>query len=124
MGMKKSRVALGLWFEMIAITCVCLCLGLLVGSLLAQPISDMLLAGQIEAAKAMGGLPGGVIASADSSSLLAGSLTALEELDVSLRVNTILEIIAIALGLASVAGLAAISKITKYEPIKILMERN
>ena len=124
MGMKKSRVALGLWFEMIAITCVCLCLGLLIGSLVAQPISDMLLAGQIEAAKSMGGLPGGAIASADSSSLLAGSLTALEELDVALGGNTILEIIAIALGLASVAGLAAISKITKYEPIKILMERN
>ena len=124
MGMKKSRVAFGLWFEMIAITCVCLCLGLLVGSLVAQPISDMLLAGQVEAAKAMGGLPGGAIASADSSSLLAGSLTALEELDIALSINTILEIIAIALGLASVAGLTAISKITKYEPIKILMERN
>jgi len=124
MGMKKSRVALGLWFEMIAITCVCLCLGLLVGSLVAQPISNMLLAGQVEAAKAMGGLPGGAIASADSSSLLAGSLSTLEELDVALSINTILEIIAIALSLASVAGLAAISKITKYEPIKILMERS
>ena len=124
MGMKKSRVALGLWFEMIAITCVCLCLGLLVGSLVAQPISNMLLAGQVEAAKAMGGLPGGAIASADSSSLLAGSLSTLEELDVALSINTILEIIAIALSLASVAGLAAISKITKYESIKILMERS
>ena len=68
---------MGLWFEMIAITCVCLCLGLLVGSLPAQPISDMLLAGQIEAAKAMGGLPGGAIASADSISLLADAPTAL-----------------------------------------------
>ena len=124
MGMKKSRVALGLWVEMIAITCICLCLGLLIGSLVAQPVSDMLLAGQVETAKAMGGLPGGAIASADSSSLLAGSLSTLEELDVSLGINTILEIIAIALALATVAGLAAISKITKYEPIKILMERN
>ena len=122
MGMKKSKVALGLWFEMVAITCVCLSLGLLIGSLIAQPISDMLLAGQIEAAKAMGGLPSDAIASVDSSSLLASSLSTLEELDVSLSINTILEIIAIAL--ASVAGLAAISKITKYEPIKILMERN
>ena len=124
MGMKKSGVALGLWFEMIAITCVCLCLGLLTGALLAQPISDMLLAGQIETAKAMGSLPGGAIASADSSSLLAGSLSALEDIDISLSINTIFEIIVIALGLASAAGLAAISKITKYEPIKILMERN
>ena len=124
MGMKKSRVALGLWFEMIAITCVCLCIGLAVGTLIAQPVSDMLLAGQVEAAKASGGLPGGAIASADASSLLAGSMTTLDELNVSLNLNTILEIIAISLALASAAGLAVISKITKYEPIKILMERN
>ena len=124
MGMKKSRVALGLWFEMLAITCVCLCLGLLAGSLIAQPISDILLAGQLEAAAASGGLPGGAIASADSSSLLSGSLTTLDELDVSLAFNTVLEIIAISLALASLSALAAISRITKYEPIKILMERN
>ena len=124
MGMKKSKVALGLWFEMIAITCVCLCLGLAIGTLIAQPVSDMLLAGQVEAARATGGFPGGAIASADASSLLASSLTTLEDLDVSLNMNTILEIIGIALLLASVSGLAAISKITKYEPIKILMERN
>ena len=124
MGMKKSRVALGLWFEMIAITCVCLCIGLAVGTLIAQPVSDMLLAGQVEAAKAMGALPGGAIASADASSLLAGSMTTLDELNVSLSLNTILEIIAISLALASAAGLSVISKITKYEPIKILMERN
>jgi len=124
MGMKKRKVALGLWFEMIAITCVCLCIGLTVGTLAAQPISDMLLAGQVEAAQSSGGVPVGTIASADASSLLAGSLSTLEALNVSLGINTILEIIAISLLLASVAGMAAISRITKYEPIKILMERN
>ena len=124
MGMKKSKVALGLWFEMIAITCICLFIGLAIGTLIAQPVSDILLAGQVEAAKATGGLPGGAIPSADASSLLAGSLTTLDELNVALSVDTILEIIAISLALASAAGLTAIIKITKYEPIKILMERN
>ena len=109
---------------MIAITCVCLCIGLAVGMLIAQPVSDMLLAGQIEASKAASGLPAGQIPSADASSLLAGSMTTLEELDISLGMNTIFEIVGIALLLASVAGLSAIIKITKYEPIKILMERN
>ena len=128
MGMKKGRVALGLWFEMIAITCVCLCIGLLIGILIAQPVSDMLLAGQLEAASASGsagaGSPAGAIATTDASSLLASSLSTLETLDVSLSAITILQIIGIALLLASVASVAAISKITKYEPIKILMERN
>ena len=125
MGMKKGKVALGLWLEMIAITCICLCIGLVVGTLIAQPVSDMLLAGQIEAASAAtSGVPAGTIASTDGSSLLANSLSTLDTLDVSLGINTILQIIGIALLLASTAGLAAISKITKYEPIKILMERN
>ena len=123
MGMKKGKVALGLWFEMIAITSVCLCIGLIVGTIIAQPVSDRLLAGQIEAVTS-DGFPAGAIPSADASSLLAGSLSTLDELDVFLNLNTILEIIGIALLLASVAGMAAISKITKYEPIKILMERN
>ena len=124
MGMKKSKLALGLWFEMISITCICLCFGLVVGTLIAQPISDLLLARQVEVAQAMGGLPGGAIASADATSLLSSSLKTLEELDVSLSINTISEIIGISLSLATLAGLATISKITKFEPIKILMERN
>ena len=125
MGLKKGKVALGLWLEMAAITCVCLCIGLVIGKLIAQPVSDMLLAGQIEAANLAGaGFPAGTIASTDGSSLLANSLSTLDTLDVSLGMNTILQIIGIALLLASIAGLAAISKITKYEPIKILMERN
>jgi len=124
MGMKKHKVALGLWFEMLVVTCVCLAAGLLLGIIIAQPVSDMLLAGQVEAAKAVGRLPGGAIASADASSLLASSMTTLDELDISLGMGTILQIIAISVALATVAGLAAISRITKSEPIKILMERN
>ena len=124
MGMKKSKVALGLWFEMVVITCICLCFGLACGMLAAQPVSDTLLTRQVEAVKASGGVPVGAIPSADASSLLAGSLTTLKELDVSLGLITAFEIVGISLLLSSIAGTAAMSKITKYEPIKILMERN
>ncbi|WMT39640.1 FtsX-like permease family protein [Paenibacillus sp. D2_2] len=48
----------------------------------------------------------------------------LSEMKISLDTVTILEIIGISILLASFAGLISISKITKYEPIKILMERN
>jgi len=43
---------------------------------------------------------------------------------ISLGLMTILEIIGISLLLASAAGFVSIRSITKYEPIKILMERN
>ena len=48
----------------------------------------------------------------------------LEQVDVSVGMDTIIEMAVIALALASLASLTAITKITKYEPIKILMERN
>jgi putative ABC transport system permease protein len=46
------------------------------------------------------------------------------EINISLGIITLLQIMLVSLLLASAAGFAAISRITKYEPIKILMERN
>jgi putative ABC transport system permease protein len=122
MGMKKVKVALGLWFEMVTITAFCLAIGIFVGSLVAQPISTELLAQQQETAQNI------------QDQFFAGREIAglsrvvnddpITEINVSLGMDTILQIILISLLLASVAGLAAISRITKYEPIKILMERN
>ena len=48
----------------------------------------------------------------------------LDEMKVNVGLDTVAEIILISLLLASFAGVVSISKITKYEPIKILMERN
>ena len=48
----------------------------------------------------------------------------IDEINISLGIDTVLQLIIISLLLASLAGFAAISRITKYEPIKILMERN
>ena len=125
MGMKKGKVALGLWSEMLIITSLCLCLGLAVGTIIAQPVGDMLLAGQVEAAQTNTPTsPGGPMNLSNPGGSLSNALPTLEHIDISLGLTTILEIIGISLLIASVAGLVSISRITKYEPIKILMERN
>ena len=124
MGMKKHKVALGLWYEIIIITCFCLVIGMTVGTLVAQPITNALLQHQIEAARAATSQP------TLSGSMMMGSVGSssnaqpLENIVITLGLKTILEIIGIGLLLASLASLVSISKITKYEPIKILMERN
>ncbi|MBN2558969.1 MAG: ABC transporter permease [Clostridia bacterium] len=137
MGMKKSKVALGLWTEILVITAICLILGIGAGVAAAQPITDSLLQVQIEAeqddasgqavfqgagsgAGQGGGRFGGIIRNPESSA----NVQPLSEMKVTVGLDTILEIVLIAFGLASAAGLFSISKITKYEPIKILMERN
>jgi len=122
MGMKKSKVALGLWYEMIIITAFCLIIGIFAGSLAAQPISNGLLQQQSENAQNIqdnlfvGRELGSVSRVVDNDPIT--------EVNVTLGIDTILQLMAISLFLASAAGFASISRITKYEPIKILMERN
>ena len=127
MGMKKHKVALGLWVEMLIITCLCLVIGLGVGTLVSQPVTNALLAGQIEAATAsqMPNYGGAMIAGGMSGMGAATSnVQPLSEINITLGFDTALQITGIALLLATFAAFIAISRITKYEPIKILMERN
>ncbi|MCL2527983.1 MAG: ABC transporter permease [Defluviitaleaceae bacterium] len=93
MGMKKKSVALCLWVETIAITCICFILAMIAGMALAQPIANALWTGE--------------------SSIL-----------ITINPVTVLQILGVSVVLASLAGAAAVSRITKYEPIKILMDRN
>jgi len=122
MGMKKAKVALGLWFEMIIITALCLIIGTFAGSIVAQPISNRLLEQQSENAQ---NIQDSLFVGRDLGSLSrVVNDDPITEINVLLDIDTILQITLISLLLASAAGFAAISRITKYEPIKILMERN
>ena len=139
MGMKKGKVALGLLSEVVTVTAVCLILGLVVGIMVAQPVSDMLLEGQLRQIEEQGQDnnmmaygPGGMTRMNTAGAMriggpMGGSMTpaeALKKMDVSLSLLTIGEIIAVSLLLAVAASMAGIMHITKYEPIKILSDRN
>ena len=137
MGMKKHKLVMGLWSEMFAVTVICLIIGLTAGIALAQPISDTLLAAQVENVRVNdnytnssfvghGGF--GNAAARLQSGMISGlgsnqAHSPLESMDLSIGITTILEIIGISLALTTAAALLAITRITKYEPIKILMER-
>ncbi|MCL2501164.1 MAG: FtsX-like permease family protein [Defluviitaleaceae bacterium] len=122
MGMKKAKVALGLWFEMVIITAFCLIIGIFAGSLAAQPISNRLLVQQAENVQ---NIQDNLFVGRDLGSFSrVVNDDPIIEIPVSLGIYTLLQLILISLFLASLAAFAAISKITKYEPIKILMERN
>ena len=116
MGMKKKKIALGLWIEIMIITCICFGLGMGVGIAISQPVSDSMMADQLQS-------------SAPKTSTLADRLNeeeaeSVENIRISLDGITTLEILGISLLLASIAGMISVSQITKYEPIKILMKRN
>lgn len=132
-GMKKSKIFAGLLTEIMAITCACLILGLLVGYFVSQPISDLLLNQQIEAAQEQTTSgPGGFAGSGNRPNFTQGGIQsqarpgteALSEMSISFDILTILEIAGIAILLAAVPTVISAARITKYEPMRILAERN
>jgi putative ABC transport system permease protein len=140
MGMKKSKVAFGLLSEVVMITVVCLILGLGAGIVVAQPVSDMLLENQLQQIEDQSGNNNLMVyGSGRNVTRSAGTANAvrigapgmmgqtpaeaLKEMDVSLDIVTVGEIILVSLILAVIASSAGIMHVTKYEPIKILSDR-
>lgn len=127
MGMNKVKVALGLLAEMLVITGICLILGLGIGMAASQPVADSLLANQIELAQDNSNTNGGM-QTGGSTGLGAPTFSSdakpLSELKINLNADAIMQIILISLVLAGISSIAGIMYITKYEPIKILSERN
>ncbi len=129
MGMEKSKIAAGIMTEAIIISIICLFLGLAVGSTISQPIANDILSEQVEIAA--------VETKANSENLqflvMAGKTqlinglngyTPVSEIQVALDTKTVSQIVIIALALAALSGMIGIVVITKYEPLKILRERN
>jgi len=130
MGMKRQKVVMGLWTEMLLLTTTCLVLGLGIGSLVAQPISDTLLAAQVEATAHVSNAddPGSFQLISGGGFHFGGEQVAeydpIDQLDLSLSRRTMLEIVGISFVLMTIAAVSSTVRITKYEPIKILMERD
>ncbi|AUN21319.1 ABC transporter permease [Clostridium botulinum] len=123
MGMKKGKIALGIIFETLSIIVVSLVGGLSIGSFSAQPISDMLMKNQLEAQKQT--MSDGFSTMITSSgNMKDATKAALTHLNVSLTRDAILAITAIALLLGAISIGIGVIYIMRYEPMKILSERN
>lgn len=123
-GMKKGKVAVGLIYESLIITAICLVIGIGAGSVLSQPVSNSLLQKQIEAQKNSNDATGqgGMIFSV-AAPMGSASEETISEIDVTLNVKAILEVTGVALLIVLVSSVVGVSYITKYEPRKILTER-
>lgn len=123
MGMKKDKLVISFLTEVLVITAICLTLGLAIGSVSAQPIADSLMKAQVAAAES---------AESDSTfgniAILGGpekdTTPTITEISVGLNASAAMDIIVIAFVLAIISSMFSIIYISKYEPIKILSERN
>ncbi|SHJ18567.1 putative ABC transport system permease protein [Clostridium amylolyticum] len=113
MGMKKAKVVRGILYESLITIGICLVIGLSIGTVAAQPVSDMLLDNQIE-----------MLQEYNENNPYGDTNTTLSKIDVSLSPKAVASVSAIAVALAIVSSSVGILYITRYEPMKILSERN
>ncbi|WP_194191215.1 ABC transporter permease [Clostridium chrysemydis] len=117
MGMKKDKVALGLVFETISLILISLIIGIGIGNLVSSPVSNMILKGQLEA---QNDNLSGVMVSVGA----VNPVKPIETITTSLSLNSILAIGGIAILLGLISAIIGILYINRYEPRKILTERN
>ena len=125
MGMERGKVAFGILAEAVMIAVACLLIGLSTGNAMAQPIADGILSGKVAEVEAVPErnvalFAGGQSQIGDGSSGYVPE----SEIQVSLSMDVIVQIIFITLGLAALSGIIGVVIITQYEPLKILRERN
>ena len=127
MGMERVKVALSILAETAMISAVCLVVGLAAGGLSAQRIADGILNGRVAAAEAESEqgpnkalFVGGQAQIGDGT---AGYVPE-SEIKIVLDAGVIVKIIIITLGLAVISGAVGTGFITRFEPLKILRERN
>jgi putative ABC transport system permease protein len=129
MGLGKAKVAAGLLAEAVIVTALCLGVGLGAGTAMAQPIATGILDGNVaeaQAADAANAGPSVVLINQNGmdTSDEAEGFEPKSEIAVSLNSDVLTQIVLIALGLAALSGVIGVGIITRYEPLKILRERN
>lgn len=107
MGMKKTKVVRGILYENLLMTLICLVLSLSIGAFLAQPVASMIANNNYEQS---------------NNNFAIYEQSEKIEVKLSLEAVTSISIIAIVIGLISSS--TGILYILKYEPMKILSERN
>lgn len=109
MGMKKGKVVRGILYESLITIGFCLVIGLSIGAATAQPVSDMIQESRVENSQ---------------NNNFGGAMVEQEDIEVVLTPKAVLNVSAIALLVAVISSSVGVLFILRYEPMKILSERN
>lgn len=145
MGMKKGKVAVQFIAEIFMVTIVAVIIGIVVGGVSSVPVTNALLKNQAasqEQEKAnmemnfgrpgdfgggmpdMNNIPEDVSSKGGFEGMFAGAKDYISEVDSAMNLTVVLQMFLIAIGLTLVAGGASVLFIMRYEPLKILANRD
>lgn len=126
-GMTKGKVALSFLIETLVITGLCLVVAIPVGTKVAQPIADVVLQYQNNEYTAEN-QESTAESAVDNVQEKRGKgeeeVEQMTELKVAMDTRTMVQLIVISLLVAGLACLISVAYISRFEPIKILSDRN
>lgn len=150
-GMKKGKVAMQFIIELFCVTLVAIIIGAGVGAAASVPVTNTLLASQIESNRqvnedmkqnfgrdpgAQGGgmteMPGGNMGEPPSDAgnrggfkgMMQSTKNYISQVSYSTNLNVILQLMVVGILLTVISSLAAVVLIMRYEPLKILTNRD
>ena len=152
MGMKKWKVAAQFMCEILVITMIAVILGAGIGAASSVPVTNALLEGQVESQNSQqtqmeenfgrpgdfaGGFPGGNMGGMPSNipddigggknpfdDMFKGAANYITEVDSAMNLTVVFQMIGVGLLLTLVASAASVLFIMRYDPLKILANRD
>lgn len=141
MGMKKWKVAAQFMCEILIITMLAVVIGAGIGAVSSVPVTNALLEGQTTSQNAQweqmgesfgrpGNMPGGSFpgdmpqGGGDRGGFLGGAANYVTEVNSAMNLTVVLEMIGVGLLLTLIASAAAITFIMRYDPLRILANRD
>ena len=152
MGMKKWKVAVQFMCEILVITMIAVILGAGIGAVSSVPVTNALLEGQVESQNSQqsqmeqnfgrpgnfgGGFPGGNMGGMPSDfpdaigggknpfgGMFEGAANYITEVDSAMNLTVVFQMIGVGLLLTLVASAASVLFIMRYDPLRILANRD
>ena len=152
MGMKKWKVAAQFICEILVVTMIAVVIGAGIGAVSSVPVTNALLAGQVESQSNQqnqmdqsfgrpgnmgGGFPGGSMSGMPSNipsnigggknpfeNMFGGAADYITEVDSAMNLTVVFQMIGVGLLLTLIASAASVAFIMRYDPLKILANRD
>ena len=149
MGMKKWKVAAQFMCEILVVTMIAVIIGAGIGAVSSVPVTNALLSGQVESQNSQqiqldenfgrpgnfgGGMPGGEIPSNlpddigggnnPFENMLGSAENYITEVNSAMNLTVVFQMLGVGLLLTLVASMASVSFIMRYDPLKILANRD
>ena len=143
MGMKKWKVATQFVCEILVVTMIAVIIGAGVGAVSSVPVTNALLAGQVESQNSQqtqidnsfgrpsnmpGNMPGGMPSMGGDGNpfenIFGGAVDYITEVNSAMNLTVVLQMLGVGLVLTLVASMGSVMFIMRYDPLKILANRD